>query len=258
MAITLRTAGSWAAANATTQTVTLPTHATGDMLILRVGFKHATMPTTVTVGTAGWTKLGEKSFAGASSNGGGGVQVAVFYKEAASAAETNPVVTFNAGAVAATPSAAVAMAYQKGADESWVTPVGDGDAFTAATSISSTIDTHISATSGDLIDEFHVTNDNTTLTVPTFTQTGLTLGAVTESPAAALSSATSNDISADGCYRKATAGTSSAAAVVTATNSVADPGCSWTTRLRVEGPAPEPSGGVNLSRTHRLLLVGVG
>jgi len=204
------------------------------MLLLRVGFKHATMPTTVTVGTAGWTKLGEKnSGTGASSNGGGDVQVAVFYKEAASASETNPVITFDAGVTAATPSAAGCQVYQKAASEAWLTPVGDGAAISVATSFSATIASHISATVGDLIDAFVVTNDNTTLTVPTFTQASLTLDTVTESPATALSSTTSNDISADGCFRTATAGTSSAAAVVTGTNSVADIGEAWTTRLRV-------------------------
>src|SRR5688500_5582385 len=125
MAISLNTAGSWVAATATTQTVTLPTHATGDMLLVRVGFKHATMPTTVTCDTAGWNKLGETNgTGGASSNGGGGVQCAVFWKEAASGAEANPVITFNDGAVAATPSAAVAASFSKGAGESWITPVG--------------------------------------------------------------------------------------------------------------------------------------
>jgi hypothetical protein len=204
------------------------------MLIVRVGFKHATMPTTVTVGTAGWTKLGEiNGGTTPSGNGTGSVQVAVFYKEAASASETNPVITFNGGVVAATPSGAVAMAYQKDAGETWVTPEGAGTAVAAATSISETIDSHIAAESGDLIDEFHATNDNSTLSVPTFTQAGLTLDAVTESPANALTTVTSNDMSADGCFRKATAGTSSAAAVITGTNSVADEGAGWTTRLRV-------------------------
>lgn len=242
MAISLHTAGSWVAANATTQTVTLPTHSTGDMLLVRVGFKHATMPTTVTCGTAGWAKLGEKnSGTGSSSNGGGDVQVAVFWKVAASAAETNPVITFNAGSVAATPSAAVANSYSKGAGESWNDPVGDGAAISVATNFSATIASHVSATAGDLIEVLIVTNDNTTLTVPTFTQASLTLAAVVESPAAALSSTTSNDIAADGAYRIATSGTSSAAAVVTGTNSVADIGEAWTTRLRVFTPDPKTS-----------------
>lgn len=227
------------AANATTQTVTLPTHSTGDMLLVRVGFKHATMPTTVTCGTAGWNKLGEdNSGVTASGNGTGSVQIALFWKEATSGAETNPVISFNGGSVAATPSCACPMAYQKAGGEVWDAPQGVGGNISVATGFSATMESHISATTGDLIDAFVVTNDNTTLTVPTFTQTGLTLDAVTESPAAALSSATSNDISADGCYRTATAGTSSAAAVVTGTNSVADEGIAWTTRLRVSAAPP--------------------
>jgi hypothetical protein len=241
VAITNNAIGTWVAATATTQVVTLPTHATGDMLIVRVGFKHATMPTTVTCGDAGWTKLGEdNSGTTASSNGAGSVQVAVFYKEATSAAETNPTITFDAG-TAATPSCAVALSYSKGAGETWDTPLGDGGPISVATNFSATIGSHISATTGDLIDAFVVTNDNTTLTVPTFTQASLTLDTVTEAPATALSSATSNDISADGCYRTATAGTSSAAAVYTGTNSVADEGEAWTTRLRVTAtPAAKP------------------
>ena len=240
MAIGLNTAGTWVAANATTQTVTLPTHAAGNMLLVRVGFKHATMPTTVTCDTAGWNKVGEKnSGTTASGNGVGSVQVAVFWKVATSGAETNPVITFNGGAVAATPSAAVASSYSKAAGEVWDTPVGDGGTIAAATSMSATIASHVATASGDLVEVAIITNDNTTLTVPTVTQTGVTFAAVVESPAAALTSATSNDISADGCYRIATAGTSSAAAVVTGTNSVADEGVAWTTRLRVTTADPQ-------------------
>ncbi len=240
MAISDGAAGAWAASNATTQTVTLPTHSAGQMLLVRVGMKHATVPGDITCGTAGWTKLGQYyNGGGVSSNGGGGVVVAVFYKEAASSSETNPVVTFHA-TVAATPGCAVAVSYNKGAGEVWETPVGASAAVAAATSYSATMSTHVSATSGDMLDAFVVTNDNTTLTVPTVTQAGVTFDTVTEYPATALSSATSNDISADGCNRLATAGTSSAAAVVSGTNSVADPGAAWVTRLRVSAA---PAGG---------------
>jgi hypothetical protein len=240
MAIGLNTAGTWVAANATTQTVTLPTHATGNMLLVRVGFKHATMPTTVTCGTAGWNKIGEaNSGTAASSNGGGSVQVAVFWKVATSGAETDPVITFNAGAVAATPSAAVASSYSKAAGEVWDSPLGAGGTIAAATSMSATMGSHIATATGDLVEVAIITNDNTTLTVPTVTQTGVTFAAVVESPAAALTSATSNDIAADGCYRIASSGTSSAAAVVTGTNSVADEGIAWTTRLRVTTADPQ-------------------
>jgi hypothetical protein len=233
MAIGLHTEGTWAAATATTQTLTLPTHSTGDMLILRVGMKHATLPGDITVDTAGWTQIDEhNNGTTASGNGVGDVEIAAFYREAASASETDPVVRFHAS-VAATPSCGVATSFSKGAGEAWVTPVGDSGSIAAATNYSATMASHISATANDWLVGYAVTNDNTTLTVPTITQTGLTLAAVVESPAAALSSATSNDISADGCYRVVNSGTSSAAAVFSGTNSVADVGAAMVIRLRV-------------------------
>jgi len=235
MAIALHTEGSWVAANATTQVVTLPTHSTGDMLIIRAGMKHATLPGDITC-NQGFTQIDEfNNGTTASGNGSGDVQIVAFYKEAASAAETNPTLTFHAS-VAATPSCAVATSITPTAGKVWVTPVGDSGAIAAATSYSATMASHIAATAGDFLIGFAVTNDNTTLTVPTFTQTGITFAAVVESPAAALSSATSNDISADGCYRIANSGTSSAAAVFTGTNSVADVGAAMVIRLREEAP----------------------
>lgn len=97
MAITARAVGAWTATTTRNPTVTLPTHAAGDMLLVRIGWKSSTPTTDVAVcNTSGWTKLGQfYDGGGASSNGGGGVLVAVFYKEAASAAETNPVVEFD-------------------------------------------------------------------------------------------------------------------------------------------------------------------
>jgi hypothetical protein len=198
MAIGLHTEGTWVAANATTQVVTLPTHSTGDMLIIRAGMKHATLPGDITC-DQGFTQIDEhNSGTTASSNGGGDVEIVSFWKEATSGAETNPTLTFHAS-TAATPSCAVATSFSKGAGEAWVTPVGDSGTIAAATNYSATMASHISATAGDWLVGFAVTNDNTTLTVPTIAQTGLTLAAVVESPAAALSSATSNDIAADGC-----------------------------------------------------------
>jgi len=121
------------------------------------------------------------------------------------------------------------------ASESFIAPVGDGggDA-TARTSQTSTIATHVSVTSGDLVDFFRgQCDDSGALTVPSITQTGVTFGAVTEYPATALLDGTSNDIAADGGYRIATAGTSSAAAVVTGTSAASEEHGAWMTRLRV-------------------------
>jgi hypothetical protein len=210
------------------------------MLIVRAGYKWNPAPPNGFGTPAGWSPVGTafSTLGGVSSNGGGAVEVGAFWRIATSAAETSPIITFADGSSNATPGCGVALSYQKGADEVWDTPIGAGFEITAATSISEAVDSHVTAMTDDLVDEFHVTNDNTTLTVPTFTQAGLTLDTVTESPATALSSGTSNDISADGCFRKATAGTSSAAAVVTATNSIADIGAGFTTRLRAYVPIP--------------------
>jgi hypothetical protein len=236
MTIGLHTEGSWVAANATTQTVTLPTHSTGDMLVVRVGMKHATLPGDITCDTSGWARIDQhNNGTTASSNGGGDVQIAAFWKIATSAAETNPVITFHAS-VAATPSCAVATSISPTSGKVFTTPLADAGSIAAATNYTATMGSHISATAGDFLIGFAVTNDNTTLTNPTFTQTGVTFAAVVESPAAALSSATSNDIAADGCYRIANSGTSSAAAVFTGTNSVADVGAAMVIRLREQDP----------------------
>ena len=234
MAITLRTAGTWAAVTASAA-VTLPTHQEGDMLLVRVTWKSdVAASASATTATAGWTKIGQGSNGTTnSSNGGGSVFTAAFFKVAESSSETNPTISF----VDCNPAAMVAMAYQKAAGEMWVTPTGNsGPDTTSGTGHSATIATHIRTYSGDLVDFFTGIADDTTMTVPTFTQTGATLNTVTESPATALSSTSGFDIAADGGYRTLTSGTSTAAAVVTGTTSTSETGTSWMTRLRVTAP----------------------
>lgn len=232
MAITLRNAGTWAAITANSA-VTLPTHQAGDMLIVRVASKSAAASTeTITISDSGWAKIGQGNNGTTNSgNGTGSVIVAAFYKIATSASETNPTVSFSSGP---SPGAVVAMAYQKAITEVWMTPVGDdGPDTTAGTTHSATIATNVQVKTGDLVDFFTGICDDTTMTVPTITQTGVTFDTVTESPSGALSSTTGSDIAADGGYRTATAGISSAAAVVTGTTSTSETGTSWMTRLRV-------------------------
>lgn len=231
MAITARAVGAWVASNATTQTVTLPTHVAGDMLILRAVCKPYTAA--ITCGTAGWTAVAAQVTNGTTANGVGVGSLAyrAFYKIATSAAETNPVVTWG---TTSAPGAAVAVSYQRGTTESWVTPVGNGggDA-TARTAGTATMATHVAVTAGDVIDFFNfICDDSGALTVPVITQTGVTYSATTEYPATALQDATSNDIGADGGYRTANSGTSSAAAVITWT-SPSEQGGAWMTRMRV-------------------------
>lgn len=249
MAISPRNAGSWADSNATTQTVTLPTHASGDMLIVRAACKPYTA--TITCSTEGWNPVGNQYTNGTTANGNGVGSLAFrsFYKIATSASETSPVVAWG---TTSAPGAAVAIVYQKGAAEDWVTPTGagGGDA-TARTSQTCTISSHISVTAGDLIDFWLAWCDNYAATVPSITQTGISAWqSVVEYPDAALSTATSNDMAADGGYRIATTGTSSAAAVVTATFGNSEQGGAWQTRLRVTAAAP--------TGTFAMTVTGIG
>ena len=124
MAISIRgAAGAWVASNATTQTVTLPTHAAGDMLIVRAAQKpYSASPTCA---TSGWAEAGTAFPNGttANGNGTGSVILIAFWKIANSAAETSPVVTWN---TTSAPGACCPVVYQCGADESFIAAVGAG------------------------------------------------------------------------------------------------------------------------------------
>jgi len=85
-----------------------------------------------------------------------------------------------------------------------------------------------------MVDFFMGIRDNTTMTVPTITQTGVTFDTVSEQPATAGDTSDGHDGAYDGGYRLATSGTSSAAAVVTGTLTTSETGSAWQTRLRVE------------------------
>ena len=238
MAISLRNAGSWVAVNATTQVVTLPAHVAGDLLIVRAVCKP--FSAAITMATSGWNPVAAQRTNGSTANGVGVGSMAfrAFYKVAESSSEPNPTVTWG---TTANPGIAVGMAYQLGAGETWVVPVGDGggDA-TARTAQTSTIATHVSVQAGDLVDFFRGSADDAgVLTVPTITQTGVTFAAVVESPATAIASGTGNDIAGDGGYRIASSGTSSAAAVCTGTSSASEEHGAWMTRLRVDTLTPK-------------------
>lgn len=235
MAISLRAAGSWAAVNATTQTVTLPTHAAGDMLLVRFAVKPYTATPTC---SAGWTAVATFGADGTDANGDGvgSVLVGAFWKIATSAAESNPVITWG---TTAAPGCAVALSYQKAADDKdWGIPRGGfGGDTTADTSKSMTVtgNGELWCRPGDMIDFFMGIRDDTTMTSPSITISGATLGAVSEQPAAALSSTTSNDISADGGYRLCSVEGSSNEWTVTGTLSTSETGTAWLTILRIVG-----------------------
>jgi len=236
VAISLHTSGSWAYAASGSVTPTLPTHSTGDMLIVRVAAKSSNIASLdITCATSGWARIGQfRDGTTNSGNGTGSVQVASFWKIAASASETDPTVDFSQ---TVTQVGHEARSYQKAAGETWSTPVGDGGPDTTVdASKSMTIASHVSVTAGDLVDFFMGIRDDTTMTVPTITQAGVTFAAVVESPDAAGIDTGGADGAYDGGYRIASSGTSSAAAVITGTLSTSETGSGWMTRLRVFTP----------------------
>lgn len=240
MAIAVRESrGTWQAGTGN-GTVNLPTHATGDIIIVRVGYKSSAIATcAASTPTSGWAKLGTEFHDGTtnSGNGTGSVAVAVFWKIAESAAETTPTIEFSQ---TVTQREWTSVSYQKGGSETWDTPVGDGGGYTASTSVSATIQSHVSVTAGDMVDFFYHARDDTVCTVPTITQASVTFDTVTEAPVTAVSNTSGDDGAADGGYRLATSGTSSAAAVVTGTQSTSESGSAWMTRLRVTSAARVP------------------
>jgi hypothetical protein len=234
MAISLRAVGSWATNTSTSQTVTLPTHQAGDMLIVRAIRKPYTSPTSLVCNTSGWAAAftGYANGSTANGTGVGSMAVCVFYKEATSSSETNPVVTWG---TTAAPGACVALSYQKDDADSWVTPTGAaGLNSTAATTINDTLGTHISVTTGDMVDVMGGwCDDSGTPASVSISQPGVTYTVTSDIPATALDTSTSNDLAADGAHALATAGTSSGAATITASFGSSEEHICCMTRLRV-------------------------
>jgi hypothetical protein len=225
---------NWAATNATTQTVTLPTHATNDLLVVIAACKAATITSVnQSIGTpSGWTRL--TPFADGTVNaaaGVGSVNQAVFYRVAAAPGETDPVVTWG-GSQTGAPGVAAAFCFGKSASESWATPVVVAAATTNATSISVTMGSNPGIKAGDVGLIAHTTRDDSALTVPTWTATDATLDTVVIA-GTPIASNLSNDMAATSARRTVTAGTASAAPVVTGTQAAAETGVTCFIRLRV-------------------------
>jgi trimeric autotransporter adhesin len=225
--ISLRASSAWVngAANITP---TIPAGAAaGDMMLCVVSSKpfneaHS-MP-------AGWTSIG--SAVNGSVAAGvdvGSMKTEVFWKQH-SGTEANPLVTCPTNNV----SGAMIIAFQKAASEQWATPAGAGGGDTSAgTGFSVTVASDPGVTAGDMcVAAIGVRSDAGVITVPTFTTTGITYGTAVESPAAALATTTGGDMAADCVHRLATAGTSSAAPVITATLAAAHTGSAYFVRLR--------------------------
>jgi len=236
MAISYKGVGSWATNTSTSQTVTLPTHAAGDMLIVRA-IRKPYSGTNMSCGTSGWNLAGTVYTNGTTANGTGvgSMMVATFYKVATSSSETSPVITW--GATAA-PGACVAVVYQKGSSDEWATPTGVGGInSTAATTVNDTLGTHIAVAAGDMVDFWMGwCDDSGTPSAASISQPGVTYTVTGDIPATALDTSTSNDMAADGGYALATAGTSSGAATITANFGSSEQHVVWMTRLRVTTP----------------------
>ena len=247
MAIGAGAAGAWAATNATTHTVTLPAHATGNLLIVISACKAAAITSvnqSITTGV-GWTRAA--AFADGtlnSGNGTGSVNQAVFWKIATSGSETNPVITWGGGQTA-DPGIAVGLCFTNaGGSEGWWTPLSVLQVATnSATAISVNMGSNPGITAGDWGVIAHTTRDDSVLTVPSWTATSTTLAAVVEYPATAIATATGGDMAGDAAYRSVTSGTASAAPVVTGTQAAAETGVTCFIRLRV-GPTARPNAGL--------------
>jgi hypothetical protein len=255
MAITPGSAGAWAYAASGSVTTTLPAHATGDMLLVRVAFKSSAVATCVaSTATSGWAKHGQYTGATNSGNGTGSVNLAVFWKVATSSSETNPTITF---ATAVTQVGHVAVSYQKGSSETWDAlfsgSSGTGAAFTATTGVS--VGPGSSWTggyaTGDMFDLWLATADDTTITAITLTRATVTFDTVVEYPATAGIDTSGADGAYDGAYRLVTAGgVTTNVPQVTATLSTSENGTVWVTRLRVTA-----AGNITVTPTTAALIV---
>ena len=236
MAIASAAAGPWAAANAATQTLTLPAHAAGNLILVVAAAKLPTPGSAdVTITTQGWERLAAFNDGSvASANNTGSVWQAVFFKYATSAAETNPVLAFGGSQVAA-PSIAVGLVFSKATTEEWVQPIVLQKALNVATSISVTMNATPSLVAGDMGVVAFTTSDDSALTVPTWTATGLSLGTAGVL-AVPIASGTSNDMAGTAAYRLVASGTPSVAPTLTATQAAAENGVCCFVQLRVGPP----------------------
>lgn len=242
MAISTRTEGTWevAGANATSYQFTIPTHQTGDMLLLRFWLKPSTATDPSTFSPSidqSWTLAGNGyTYTNVSGNGSGSLYAGIAYKVAGSSSETNPTLTYG---TSSSVSGGVIDVWQISTG-SWVTPASIYLGFTATSSLNLTMGSNPGVTAGDVCVVGVYQTDNNTVTVPTFTQSGITWDTVTIWPSTAFSTATGNDADGSGAYRTASSGTASAAPVVTATFSASDEGIVTFTRLRNQAATNYP------------------
>lgn len=265
MAISLKTAGTWAESTAASTLVALPgTVANGDRYFVFAAWKDysitASMP-------AGWTKIPEFTDGSTGTgNGTGSMKVACWYRDWVTGNTwhtTNAEHTITYSTATNLLSAAVGMLWQKAAGDRWAAATyqnGDwpnqGSSSASAQADSGAITLASGAAVMALIG---IRDDSATFTRPT---TGISLQAGTatwtgnyvESPATHHSSTTGNDMSADLGHRFVNEGAASCNLQVTATLSANETGAI----LWVHQPLVDPNQNIDGSLAVTAGLSGTG
>lgn len=218
MAIALRDNGAWVSGANSITPVIGAAQVTGDMMLLFVTGKPF---------DAGWTAPGGWASLGSAASGStaagvdtGSMKAEVFWKEAVSDTETNPLVTET------TPvwnvAAAQVCVFSKGAGETWVTPViAFGGDETNGSGISVTFGSNPGGAAGDYV--YLACGINTDamgplLTDLSFVWTGITFG--TPDAANEGESTLGGDIAVHSITNSVSSGTSSAAPTTTGTGTL--------------------------------------
>jgi hypothetical protein len=242
VAITSRAAGSWALYQAD-GTVAIPAaQVTGDLVVVLAGWKDYA----ITASISGYTEIAEYADGTTSAAANiGSVKAAAWYKVATSDAEADPTLDFSSNP---TTGGAVVVVFQKGAGEEWQVPTYTTAAIASATNWTATGAANLNLAAGDLLVGLAVFRDDSA-TMTRSATTGLDAagitwtGDVTEYPATHFSNTTGFDLSADGTYRIASSGTSSAAPTQTGTLAASETGAALWLRIRV-ATATSASAGV--------------
>ncbi len=210
MAISLKTAGTWARVVTDPSSVTIPgTPAAGDRMFLFATWKDFAI---TVADPTNWTPIGTVFSDGSTpaGNGVGSVSNMVWYRDWESG-DANPSLNWS---TAPTEAHAVVMLWTKGATQTWDTPVRADAAMTNWTTTPQTCTdntTTVIPNSSVVMGLIGVRDDSATFTRPT-DAIAVNEGTVTwngnhvESPAANFSSTTGQDMSGDLGYRLVTTG----------------------------------------------------
>lgn len=228
MAISLKTAGTWAEYTTDLQTVTIPgTPAAGDRMFLFVAWKDYA----ITLATpSGWTAIVNSYADGTTGtgNGTGSMSQAIFYRDWQSG-DANPTLDFSTTTNLL--AEAVVMLWQKAGGESWAAPryVTSPHSFSTS-SVYENADATIDIGDGSVVMCQVATRDDSA----TFTRTTTSIkdsgalitwnGNYVESPATHYTTITGNDHSGDLGHRFVTTGASGVTLQAEAVESAADSG----------------------------------